>query len=168
MSVDLVGRGLFGGIERGSLGVAVVVAVEGVESFVGRLGRGSEIGRVVVVGFGRGRERMRRMGGSSLEVEVEVGSFAVGLGIAIAVVVVDLDIGIEGPVGSVVVVAGLDLVVARVVRSRPRFVEAVDVAAAANSDSVPADSDQVRIQVVVPEPVRDDQRQVHKRYEHNT
>lgn len=165
MSVDLVGRGLFGGIERGSLGVAVVVAVEGVESFVGRLGRGSGIERVVVVGFGRDRERMRRMGGSSLE--VGVGSFAVGLGIAIAVVVVDLDIGIEGPVGSVVV-AGLDLVVARVVRSRPRFVEAVDVAAAANSDSVPADSDQVRIQVVVPEPVRDDQRQVHKRYEHNT
>lgn len=135
-SVGLVGPGLLGGIEMGSL----VVAGEGVDIVVGRLGK---------------------MGVSSSEV---VGAdFVVGLDTVIVAVVdlasSDCDLGLD---------LDLDLVVAMIVRSRPYSVEAVDAAAAANSDYDPADSVQVHIQAVVLGLVHDDQQQVHKHYEHST
>lgn len=133
-SVDLVGRGLSGEIEMGSL----AVAGEGVDIVVGRLGK---------------------MGVSSSE--VAGGGFVVDLDIGIVVVVdlasSDCGLGLD-----------LDLVVAMIVRSRPYSVEAVDAAAAANSDYDPADSVRVHIQAVVLGLVHDDQQQVHKHYEHNT
>lgn len=155
VSVDLAGRGRFGWIERGSLGIAV----EGVGSSVGRLDRGSGIGKVVVVGFDLGGSSLGVVGGSF----VVVADLDIGIGIGIGIV--DLDTVIVVVVGLASSGFGLDLF-ARVVRSRPCFVGVVD--AAANSDFDPVDSVQVRIQAVVLEQVHDDRQRVHKHYGHNT